>query len=176
MVAGEDCLVASDYYRDYHSVSYVAVKMIEEAERKSSSRAGPPMSSWTATRPTDSSVENKSGTLAIKSKERVYIYEFAVFLRAHVPGFEEATLHVVAPLTCARGGKSIARMLLPVQVDGSQRQAEDLSPLQVQAHRDLPTSGSAASRPQPGKTSTSCGGVCGGSTSSTQTQPSGSVR
>ena len=69
----------------------------------------------------------------------MYIYEFAGFLRAHVPGFEEATLHVVAPLTCARGGKSIARMLLPVQVDGSQRQAEDLRPLQVQAHRDLPS-------------------------------------
>ena len=31
MVAGEDCLVASDYFRDHHSVSYVAVKMIEEA-------------------------------------------------------------------------------------------------------------------------------------------------
>ncbi len=97
------------------------------------------MSSWTATRPPNSSWRINPGPWQSSLKERVYIYEFAVFLRAHVPGFEEATLHVVAPLTCARGGNSIARMLLPVQVDGSQRQAEDLSPLQVQAHRDLPS-------------------------------------
>ena len=43
----------------------------------------------------------------IAQKERVYIYEFAAFLNAHVPGFEAATLHIVAPLTCARGGKSV---------------------------------------------------------------------
>tara|TARA_Y100000758_G_scaffold25240_1_gene17035 strand:+ start:2413 stop:3039 length:627 start_codon:yes stop_codon:yes gene_type:complete len=139
VVAGEDCLVASDYFRDHHSVSYVAVKMIEEAGAEILLSSGVSDVIMDGHKATGLFVENKSGTLAIKSKERVYIYEFAVFLRAHVPGFEEATLHVVAPLTCARGGKSIARMLLPVQVDGSQRQAEDLRPLQVQAHRDLPS-------------------------------------
>ena len=43
----------------------------------------------------------------IAQKERVYIYEFAKFLSAYVPGFEASMLHVVAPLTCARGGKSV---------------------------------------------------------------------
>ena len=43
----------------------------------------------------------------IAQHERTYIYEFAAFLRENVPGFKRARLHVVAPLTCARGGKSI---------------------------------------------------------------------
>ncbi len=43
----------------------------------------------------------------IAQHERTYIHEFVAFLRRHVPGFERARLHVVAPLTCARGGKSI---------------------------------------------------------------------
>ena len=186
MVEGEDCLVASDYFRDHHSVSYVAVKMIEEARAEILLSSGVSDVIMDGHKATGLFVENKSGTLAIKSKERVYIYEFAVFLRAHVPGFEEATLHVVAPLTCARGGKSIARMLLPVQMTAhsdrqktcapfrcrrteTSRPANALrSPLPRQVTmrpNSSPTSGSAASRPQPGKPSTSCGGVCGGSTS-----------
>ena len=135
MVAGEDCLVASDYFRDHHSVSYVAVMMIEEAGAEILLSGGVSDVIMGGHKATGLFVENKSGTLAIKSKERVYIYGFAVFLRAHVPGFEETTLHVVAPLTCSPGRQEHRPDVATGADAGSQRQAEDLSPLPVQAHQ-----------------------------------------
>ena len=53
----------------------------------------------------------------IAQKERAYIYEFARFLRTHVPSFEESDLHVVAPLTCARGGKSLESVYIVTAED-----------------------------------------------------------
>lgn len=43
----------------------------------------------------------------VDHRMRQYIYEFAEFLRARVPGFAEAYLGLVSPFTHARGGKCI---------------------------------------------------------------------
>ena len=43
----------------------------------------------------------------IDQKMRTHLYEFVMFLRKRVPGFEKAYLHVASPFTHARGGKSI---------------------------------------------------------------------
>ena len=68
MVAGEDRLVGADYFRDHHSASYIAIKMLEEAGAEmllSSVVSGVIMEDYKAC---GLLVENKSGTLAIKSK------------------------------------------------------------------------------------------------------------
>ena len=67
MVAGEDCLAASDYFRDHHGASYVAVKMIEETGAEILLSSGVSDVTMDGHKATGLSVETKSGTLAIKS-------------------------------------------------------------------------------------------------------------
>ncbi len=84
-------------------------------------------------------VENKSGTLAIKSKGTRVHLRVCRFPQSTCSGVRRGDVACRCSAYVYPGRQEHRPDVATGANDGSQLQAEDLRPLQVQAHRDLPS-------------------------------------